>query len=393
MKKVRIAIIAHSCRSGGGLVVTRNFLESLKNVVQNEKFLIIFPAGYSYEQIKLPLSSEVFVYRGSHSFWARVKFEFFVLPRIVDRFRPSVILGFGNTALVNPHVPQALFVHQAKVFYGEKYYQYETLRNRLRLCFLRWQIAKSLPKTDIVFCQTSIVSKRFSEKFDYPLEQTRVLKFPVPSELETSEIPGKTVPAKNSFDGFRVFVLTNYSAHRNPHILVPLCRRFSAKLCESKIEFITTVESDDHPKAKKFLNDIEEYSLSGFIHNVGRLSRKQVVAYYHNCQLLWLPTMLETLGIPYLEAMKTGIAIFAPDLDFARYVCGSAAIYYNPWDIDDIFRKLMLVRENERLRMDLIAEGAKELLDESKFSKSWDSLAADVLRELKSLVKNNFEVY
>jgi len=387
MQNTRIAILAHPCRTGGGLVGTQNFLRSLKNVAKDEIFLIVFSAGDGYELIELPPQSEVFVYQGSHTFFDRLRFEIFTLPKIVAKFRPDVIIGMGNTGLINPQVPQTIFIRQAKVFYEKKYHPHETFRNRLRLIFLKWQIAKSLPKTNIVFCQTPVVAKRFSKKFDYPVEQTRILKFPAPSELQISENHEKLVVTEGRLDSFRVLMLTNYGDHRNPHILIPLCRRFGTKLIKNKTKFITTIETDDHPKAKRFLKDIKKYNLTGIIDNVGRLSRKEVSEYYGKCHLLWLPTMLETLGVPYLEAMKAGVAIMAPDLDFAHYVCGDTAVYYNPLDIEDMFNKLMFIRDNETVRRNLIEKGRKELTNENKFSKNWDSLAAYVLCELKSLVK------
>jgi hypothetical protein len=81
------------------------------------------------------------------------------------------------------------------------------------------------------------------------------------------------------------------------------------------------------------------------------------------------------------------VPILAPDLDFARYVCGEAAIFYDPWDIESMFTQIMLLREDENLRKDLIAKGKTELADGVKFSKNWQEVAADVIRNLRILVE------
>jgi glycosyltransferase involved in cell wall biosynthesis len=95
---------------------------------------------------------------------------------------------------------------------------------------------------------------------------------------------------------------------------------------------------------------------------------------------------METLGLPFLEAMVTGLPILAPDLDFARYVCGDAALFYDPWGIESMFNTIMLIRGDGSLRKQLIEKGKAELKDKLKFAGSWEEVAADVLQHLKQLL-------
>jgi len=59
---IKIAIIAHALRSGGGLVQTMNLLRALADVAGDERFLLIYSQGYGYEQLKLPAGTDVYVY-------------------------------------------------------------------------------------------------------------------------------------------------------------------------------------------------------------------------------------------------------------------------------------------------------------------------------------------
>ena len=83
--------------------------------------------------------------------------------------------------------------------------------------------------------------------------------------------------------------------------------------------------------------------------------------------------------------MSLGVPIVAPELDFARYVCGDAAVFYDPWDIESIFEKIMLVRENPSLCKEMAEKGRLELLKSEKFSATWEEVATDVLTNLKQL--------
>ncbi len=381
---IKIAVIAYACRRGGGLFQTINLLKALKNVTEDEQFMIVCPAGCGYEEIELPANSKLFVYKGSHSplrYW----FELHTLPKIVRNYKPDVIFGPANVGLTNPPVPQALFMRNAYFFYDKKHYPDMNLRTRLRIASLRPQIRKCVSVTDLIFCQTPVVKRRFCEKYHYPEGQIRILGFPPPKEI--TPITGSEAPSvfDRSSDNFYILLLTPYIPHRNPGVLIPLCRRYGVQIRQKQIKFITTVQVKDHPRAGAFLKEISRQHLEDVIINVGPLSRKDVARYLCCSDLLWLPTLLECLPTSYLEAMSVGVPILAPNLDFANYVCGDAAVYYNPWDVDSMFEKIMLLRENQEISQTLMSKGKLQLQDSKKFPQSWEEVAATTLRELRKL--------
>ena len=46
MNTLKIAIIAHSCRAGGGLFATLNLIRAMFEVAQGQQFLLVCPKGY-----------------------------------------------------------------------------------------------------------------------------------------------------------------------------------------------------------------------------------------------------------------------------------------------------------------------------------------------------------
>ena len=140
MKKIKIAVIAHGCRVGGGLFGTLNLLKAFKNVAQDEQFLLVCSAGYGYEEIELPPNSKFFIYKGGHSPLVRTWFERVTLPKIVERYNPDVIFGPGNIGLTKPRAPQALFIRMPYLLYDKKYYPDIDWRLQFRVMALRHQI-------------------------------------------------------------------------------------------------------------------------------------------------------------------------------------------------------------------------------------------------------------
>ena len=91
---------------------------------------------------------------------------------------------------------------------------------------------------------------------------------------------------------------------------------------------------------------------------------------------------MESFSGTYLEAMHFGLPILTSDLDFAQYVCGNAAIYFDPWSGSDIAEKIVMLKNNENLRTDLIEKGKGRL---RSFFVSWEEITKSVIKELENI--------
>jgi len=183
---------------------------------------------------------------------------------------------------------------------------------------------------------------------------------------------------------FNLFFLTSYYPHKNLEILIKTFKKHSEKL--NGVRCIITISSEQHKKAQNFLNDIEKNDLQEYIVNVGPLEEEKLTGYFYNSDALFFPTLLESFSATYLEAMYFGLPILTSDLDFARYICNDAAVYFDPWDTEDVVEKIILMKNNLQLREELIRKGKKRA---STFFKSWEEILGDVIKELELLVNQN----
>jgi hypothetical protein len=300
-----------------------------------------------------------------------------------------MIFGPGNNGVFSPNAPQVLYIRQAYLFYGKKHYPNMWPRFYLRLLLLKHQMKSYIKRSHWIFCQTSVVRERFSKKFNFPQDKITVSGFPVPTEISLSnsfEVP--TVFDKTA-DNFYVLLLTSYMPHRNPHILIPLCKRYAAQLRENNIKFITTLDPQAGGLSKEFLQDVVKGGFEDLIINVGHLARQDIVPHLKSSQILWHPTLLECMSTAYIEAMTLEVPIFTSNMDFARYVCDAAAVYYDPWDVDDVFKQLMRMRDEPGLRQELINAGKKQLENKEKFPENWDEVAKKLLDRFRMIAKDD----
>jgi glycosyltransferase involved in cell wall biosynthesis len=95
---------------------------------------------------------------------------------------------------------------------------------------------------------------------------------------------------------------------------------------------------------------------------------------------------MESFSVTYLEAMRFGVPILTTDLDFARYLCGNAAIFFNPYIRGSFTEKLLEIKRNNVLRNKLISAGYEQL---GKFSHTWHNMVNTAIDALEQVVAGN----
>lgn len=108
----------------------------------------------------------------------------------------------------------------------------------------------------------------------------------------------------------------------------------------------------------------------------GAISDSELRGLYENAFAFVFPSLYEGFGIPPLEAMICGCPVLASNASSIPEVCGEAALYFDPGNIQDIVRALLELTVNTPLRDELIVKGT---LRSALFS--W-SKSATTLRRL-----------
>ncbi|MDM8006732.1 MAG: glycosyltransferase [Phycisphaerae bacterium] len=376
---MRVAVLAHNLIRGGGLSVGRNICALLPKLGPQHQYLIFVPEGMGYDRDAERASVRVKTVRRMNPV-SRMLFELRVLPREVSRFGADVALGLGNIGLLRPHCKQAILIHQPQIIYDSRHYGKALLRERLQFLAIKRWVSRSLKRTQMVFCQTPIIQERFATVFCYPLDQIEIAPNAV-SEFAKVESSSIAIPEVLKDKGkFDLFLLASYSTHKNIEMLVTLFRQFPDQLKD--VRCIITISAGQHKHAASLLREIERRGLGDKVVNVGPLEQEELAGYFCHCDALFFPTLLESFSGTYLEAMHFGLPILTSDLDFARYICGDAAIYFDPWNPAEIVDKILLVKSRGQLRADLVRKGSERM---STFFKSWEEIVSNMLREIERI--------
>lgn len=133
---------------------------------------------------------------------------------------------------------------------------------------------------------------------------------------------------------------------------------------------------DDILSAPKKFNVEKSVKFIDFVNDL------ELADLYKRAQCLVLPSLYEGFGLPVLEAMKYGCPVITSNVSSLPEAGGTAALYINPKDVNDIKEKIEKVLSDEKLRKQMIERGYEQI---KKFS--WEKTARQTLKVLEELAK------
>ncbi|QQS21809.1 glycosyltransferase family 4 protein [Candidatus Saccharibacteria bacterium] len=97
------------------------------------------------------------------------------------------------------------------------------------------------------------------------------------------------------------------------------------------------------------------------IHFTDYVSDEQRDWLYQHCEAYCFPSLMEGFGLPGLEAMAHGAPVVASNATCIPEILGDAALYFDPYSIDDIVHSLQQIISNKKLRSQLVARGYSQV--------------------------------
>ncbi len=277
------------------------------------------------------------------------------LSSIEQTIRPDVVFTFFGPAYVNFTAPHLCGVADGWVTHGDRW-AWRTIQgpsDALRLLGAILYKAFMFKKADAWVTESAAAKNGLIKRLRIRRENITIVQNSCASHYLSNEVPVKIPPADASL---RILCLSAYYRHKNLE-LVPVVARKLAELSPNlRFEFVMTLPTEGDGLGR-IISKAKALGVEQHLVNVGPVPVSQGPDLYRSCHLLFLPSVLETFSANYPEAMAMGLPIVTTNLDFAREVCGNAALYFEPMNARDAARAITQAYQNATLWQDLIAEG------------------------------------
>jgi len=113
---------------------------------------------------------------------------------------------------------------------------------------------------------------------------------------------------------------------------------------------------------------------------LGRVNDAELSSLYANALMFIYPSLYEGFGLPPLEAMYYNCPAIVSDIGSLIEICNDATLYVDPYNPEDIARKIELLANDEFLRNELIKKGKQNI---EKYS--WEKSATIIANTIEHL--------
>lgn len=284
----------------------------------------------------------------------------------------------GDTNLCNfVTVPRISVIHDLASFdTTPEFYRSEINRWAAKLC-----LKDSIHFSKKIITVSEFSQKRICDKFNVSKDFVKHIPIKLGTRIypDNNEIKRTNVLNKYGLKSQKYFIFcSSWWKNKNHGALMKAFNKF-AKTC-SGIKLILVGKHPDifksHP-IKDYCSD--RLIITGFVpdEELGILL-KNALAFIH-------PSVYEGFGMPIIEAMANGIPVACSNVASLPEIAGSAALLFDPFDIDSITQAMHRLADNPELRKDLIQKG----YEQAKKYSDRDAMVDEYIRVMEEVMAEN----
>lgn len=335
-------------------------VSSLANLPSHYQFVVVAPLGKLVSDVP-NLIQDDFPF-GGH-LWEQLR-----LPWLVKKMQADLLWCPGFTApLLNFGVPLIVTLHDAAIFAGPEWFSPTVALYYRWLIPLVGRVASKII-TVSQFSRQELVKYGLVGRLD---NIEVVYNGLTPLRARQGELPQRVVQLQNKK---YVLCLGSRDPRKNIARLLAAWNNIPENIKNGRVLAIAG-------KADKVFSKEEFPTIPKGVLFLGYVPDDQLFDLYSGADAFVFPSIYEGFGLPPLEAMSCGTPVLVSNVSALPEVCGNAAIYCDPFNVDDIAEKLGRLLTDNYLAIELKQRG----LDHAKIF-SWNKSAQELSDIFESLI-------
>jgi glycosyltransferase involved in cell wall biosynthesis len=339
----RIFLNAGNVTGSGASVLVANLLPKLYAAAPGAEFITRVADTPALVQAAGAPNAQVITQprrRGAWNDLTRLRDLHGGLSQAVRSSRADVCLTLGDLGPSRLPCPHVLFLHNPLFVYSREDLAGEDGWSPAKRRYMLWQFRRSLAGARDVIVQTPVMHSRLIEVFGQTTARVHVIPQPVPRHVAGGAGPRGRSPIARCDKPIRLLFLAAHYPHKNHAILPAVLAEIRARGVGRNIQIYVTLGEQAPPSLRATLR-----ASADVITDLGPLAPTMIPDAMADASALFLPTLLESYGLIYLEAMACGLPILTSDRDFARWICADTARYFDPLDPRSIVDAIVTLPE------------------------------------------------
>jgi len=340
----------------GAIQVVESIIKAIQNIDSSNKYIcychqvLLSNLRYNYNIQNFDLRLFRRYLPNGISRLCEILFSFFFFNR------PHSLIVMGDIPL-RIKTKQVVLVHQPNLL--------SPIVNPFAAKSLKYNILRKIFSLNIKYAthfvvQTGVMADAMIQSYPTMKGKISVIPQPPPEWFDRTRI--KSRGALESGKRLLLFYPSAYYPHKN-HNIFKRMQPFKKEIEQAVDKIFLTVTK-------------EEIGFEApWIKSLGIIPSSQVIKLYRKSDALIYPSLIESYGLPLVEAMVVGMPILCSDLPYARWLCEDQAIYFDPLKPESVIAAIFELKA--RLQLGWFPDWTIAL---RKLPKSWDEVAVKFLK-------------
>ena len=352
--------------------IGRYVFELLKNLaeIDQENHYVLYFNQPEFDQFQVPNERwrKKLVNIPHYSLAEQTKFYYFLQQEKID------LMYFPHfNAPIFYKKPFLVTIHDLTLhYYPYKEYQPRwSLKKQVEILVYRFLMGRVVKNSRHIIAVSENTKKDVIKEYKIKEDKISVVLEGVPENFQKA--PEETIAEmKKKFSITKPYLLYTgvWRSHKN---LLKLIEAFQLVLSSgNNVQLVITGKKD--PAYPEIPALIEKLSLQDKVVLTGFVSEEDLIALNSGAEVFVFPSLYEGFGLPPLEAMALSVPVACSNTSSLPEVCGDAAVYFDPRNVQDMAEKMNQLLNNPQVRQEMIERGQKNLR-----SFSWRKMTEKIL--------------
>jgi glycosyltransferase involved in cell wall biosynthesis len=311
--------------------------------------------------------------------WGQCFLPFYLMKEKVD-----ILFCPGNFGPLYSSVKTVVWIHTIGPFFKEFIKNFLWIskgQNKVKLYVNKFFMIQSSLKADAVIFESQFTKELFINKYNIKDNKSHVINIGFDEYFaKNKKMNSNTYDTKLSDNSKYILCVSHLYPYKN---IIRLLTAYKQILDSKKTSAKLLIAGNGgysyyDNQIKKCIIDL---NLDNNVVLLGSVKRENLKELYLNAYLLAFPSPFENFPYTLVEAMSCGTPIVCSNSTAMPEACQNAALYFDPYNTEDIAAKIALVLENDLLRQEMSEKSiirAKELPDYNEVTLK----TLDIMKEL-----------
>ena len=312
----RVVVVDIAASSGGALSMLKDFTDFLAlQDVGVDWVCLVSSDGISSPVPWIRVVRDAFPKR---SWLHRLTWEILIAPRLVRSYSPDVVFSLQNTAVLFTRAPQVVYVAQSLPF--ARWRRWSFFRSEEREMAVRVAVLGPVIRWSVRRASMTIVGgahwMQQALATSSRVDSSRILVIPPDCDVSlTASDESDIFHEACTGQGIHFFYPASAMPYKNFEVAIQALILLQAQGHHAELTLTITGKENDYAKRIRQLAT----RLGDAVQFCGSMPRRSVLLMLQQ-SILVFPSIIETFGLPLLEARKLGSWVIAADTPFAREI-------------------------------------------------------------------------